>query len=101
MAEKLGPVAYEEPRSPFLTGAGADMGWQQRRYSDETARAIDVAVQQIVEAAFSRTVALLERQRDVLEHGARLLLEQETLDEADIAKLKAELHPAADAKAAE
>jgi cell division protease FtsH len=101
MAEKLGPVAYEEPRSPFLSGAGADMAYQQRRFSDETAHAIDVAVQQILETALARTVALLDRQRDVLDHGARLLLERETLDEADIAKLKAELHPVADAKAAE
>ena len=100
MAERLGPVSYEGPRPAFLANT-PDAGWHERRYSDETAHAIDLAVQQIVEAAFERTVALLERQREVLEHGARLLLEKETLDEADLRQLKAELRPAADAKAAE
>ena len=99
MAEKLGPVSYETPRSQFLPGS--EMGMQERRYSDATAHAIDLAVQQIVEAAFARTVALLERQRDVLDHGARLLLEHETLDEPELARLKAELHPDPSAKAAE
>src|SRR5579885_1627224 len=98
MAELLGPVSYEGPRPAFLANTPY-AGWHERRYSDETAHAIDLAVQQIVEAAFERTVALLERQREVLEHGARLLLEKETLDEADLRQLKAELRPAADAKA--
>jgi cell division protease FtsH len=57
-------------------------------------------VQQIVERAFARTVALLERRRDLLERGATLLLEKETLDEADLKTLQAEL-TAKDAVAAQ
>jgi cell division protease FtsH len=40
-----------------------------------------------VDAAFRRTVNLLRTQREVLERGARLLLEKETLDEPDLLAL--------------
>ena len=49
METSLGPVSYESPRSPFLQGAPTPEGWNSRRYSDETAHAIDQAVQHIVE----------------------------------------------------
>jgi len=101
MAERLGPVSYEPPRSAFLNGGGADMGWHERRYSDETAHAIDLAVQSILEAALARTIALMEQQRDVIERAARHLLEKETLDEQDLATIKAELHPVTSAAAAQ
>jgi cell division protease FtsH len=91
MEKALGPVSYESPRSPFLQGAPVPAGWNERRYSDETAHAIDQAVQHIVETSFERTVAILKEHRDVLEQGARLLLEKETLDEADLRKIAADV----------
>jgi cell division protease FtsH len=91
MEEKLGPVSYDQERSTFLQGTPG--GWNERTYSDETAHAIDTAVQRIIEHAFERSVGVLEQQRDVLEHGATLLLEKETLDENDLAALKTEIHP--------
>jgi len=100
MEEKLGPVSYDAQRPTFLQGAPPPDGWHERSYSDETAHAIDQAVQEIVERAFARTVALLERRRDLLERGAKLLLEKETLDEADLKALQAEL-TAKDAVAAQ
>jgi cell division protease FtsH len=100
MEEKLGPVSYDAQRPTFLQGAPPPEGWHERSYSDETAHAIDQAVQQIVERAFARTVTLLERRRDLLERGAKLLLEKETLDEADLKALQAEL-TAKDAVAAQ
>jgi cell division protease FtsH len=100
MEEKLGPVSYDAQRPTFLQGAPPPEGWHERSYSDETAHAIDQAVQQIVERAFARTVALLERRRDLLERGAKLLLVKETLDEADLKALQAEL-TAKDAVAAQ
>jgi cell division protease FtsH len=60
----------------------------ERGYSEATAREIDSAVKSIVEAAFRRTVNLLRAQREVLERGARLLLQKETLDEADLLALR-------------
>jgi cell division protease FtsH len=99
MEESLGPVAFDLSRPSFLTGTAAEP-WQQQRYSDETAHAIDLAVQHIVEEAFAHTVAVLERQRPVLDRGAAILLEKETLDEpalADILKEVKAAEPAATA----
>src|SRR6185312_14470243 len=67
MEETLGPVSYESARPSFLTGMPAPGGWNERRYSDETARFIDQAVQHIIEHAFDRTVSILKDHRDLLE----------------------------------
>ncbi len=92
MEGKLGPVSYEADRPTFLDTPAA-LNWRQQRYSDETAHAIDEAVQAIMERIFARSVAVLSSQRAVLEHGAALLLEHETLDEAALAVLRTELTP--------
>ncbi len=63
------------------------MPYTERSYSEATAREIDATVKAIVDAAFRRTVNLLREQRDILERGARQLLEHETLDENDLAAL--------------
>ncbi len=91
MDEKLGPVSYDAERPAFLPGMPAPM--DQRSYSDETAHAMDQAVQRIVEHSFERCVTLLGQQRDLLERSAALLLEKETLDEADLQTIKAQLRP--------
>ena len=46
-------------------------------------------MQSLVSQAFERTVALLKSRRDLLERGAKQLLSQETLDEADLKALVA------------
>jgi len=84
MEPTLGPVTYDTDRPSFLNEGSLMPSGRERRYSDETAHAIDQAVQHIVEQAFGRTVELLRRQRAVLERGAAQLLEKETLDEADL-----------------
>ncbi len=91
MEPTLGPVSYEAAPSPFLTGPPGLEGFHEKRYSDETARAIDDAVQAIVTGAFDRTVAIIGSHRDTLERGARLLLERETLDEAALRPLRGEM----------
>jgi cell division protease FtsH len=91
MDEKLGPVSYDAERPAFLPGIPAPM--EQRSYSDETAHSIDLAVQRIVEHSFDRCVGLLEQRRALLESSAALLLEKETLDEADLDAIKAQLVP--------
>ncbi|MEW5709654.1 MAG: ATP-dependent zinc metalloprotease FtsH [Pseudomonadota bacterium] len=89
MDEKLGHVAYEEERRGFLGGPSVPL--QERTYSEETAREIDCAVRAIVKKAFDRAVDILTRERQVLEQGARLLLEKETLLEEDLQALQAQL----------
>ena len=94
MEPTLGPVSYEGTRSPFLTGPPALGDFHEKRYSDETARAIDAAVQEIVSRAFDRTVGILEAHQATLDRGAKLLLERETLDEAALKQLREELRAA-------
>ena len=90
MTEELGLVVYEKAPHSFLGGEQPQMTYLERSYSEATAREIDAAVKSIVEEAFRRTVGLLRAQRDTLERGARLLLEHETLDEADLEGLRKE-----------
>jgi cell division protease FtsH len=91
MVKALGDVAYEEDRSPFLADVPVAAA---REYSEATAREIDVAVRDIVSAAHDKALAILRREKTTLERGARLLLEKETLVEADLAALR--LRPVAE-----
>jgi cell division protease FtsH len=85
MVESLGALAYEEPASPFL---GDSLFPRKREYSEETAREIDVAVRAIVKGAYDKALALLSRERALLERGAQLLLQKETLTEPELAALR-------------
>jgi len=89
MSERIGHVALETERRGFLADSTSG-GPNERRYSDETARAIDEEVRHIVDETFSRTVKLLEERRDLLEKTARTLLERETLDEKHLHELTAQ-----------
>jgi len=88
MVKALGHVAYEEERAPFL---GGPLPQGHREYSEETAREIDVAVRDIVKAAYDKALAILSREKQVLETWARRLLEKETLADAELGELKASL----------
>ncbi len=94
MEPSLGPVSYETAPSPFLPGPAGLAGLHERRYSDETARAIDTAVQEIVDGAFERTVGILKAHEATLERGAKLLIERETLDENALKQIREELRTA-------
>ena len=91
MSEGLGPVAFEKARrSPFL---GAELDGRGE-YSEETARAIDRAVREILEASQERARKLLRAHRDMLERVATRLLEQEVLEGAELKAMLAEGAPA-------
>ena len=50
-------------------------------------------MRRIVDASFERAIALLERNRSVLEQSAVELLERETLDEASLSTFFERLEP--------
>ncbi len=85
MHEPLGHIVYDAPRPAFLNVPGAPP--PAREYSEETAREIDNAVRNIVDGAFKKAVGILAERRDVLERGARALLQQETLSEEEVRAL--------------
>ncbi|HSU76257.1 MAG TPA: cell division protein FtsH, partial [Burkholderiales bacterium] len=66
-----------------------------REYSEATAREIDVAVRDIVDATYQKALAILKRNRAALESWAKQLLEKETLAEAELAELRRQVAPAA------
>jgi cell division protease FtsH len=87
MVEKLGQIAYEAEASPFLGVPGGVP--KPREFSEETAREIDAAVKGFVDRAFAQAVQILTEKRAVLERGAQLLLQKETLNEDDLRALAA------------
>lgn len=89
MSEKLGHVALEKDRHPFLSPTPYAGHAQERDYGDATADAIDAEVRATVDTAFERAISVLTDRRELLEHTARLLLEKETLDERDLVALSA------------
>jgi cell division protease FtsH len=89
MVEKLGPISYEPPPHSFL-GAPPPVLGTEKRYSETTAREIDCAVRDIIERCFNKAVSILRSKRTVLERTAQVLLERETLTEAELKALVGE-----------
>ncbi len=89
-AIKLGAGASE----PFL---GKEMG-HQRDYSEAVAGTVDHEVRRLVEAAHDEAWEVLTQYRDVLDDLVLRLLEQETLNQAELAEVFAsvEKRPARD-----
>jgi cell division protease FtsH len=99
MDQKLGHVAYERERPSIFAGQDP-RGAHGREFSDETERLIDHAVRDLVGDALERAVAIITAHRTVHEGTAQLLLQKETLEEADIETLRSQVgpvEPAADA----
>jgi cell division protease FtsH len=86
MVETLGQVVFEAAPPSFL--GQAQMGFQpERKYSEETAREIDIAVRSIVDGAFEKAVAILHSKRRILDRLAQALLEKETLTGTELKSL--------------
>ena len=88
MDEKLGNLSFEDERPTFLP---TPVLGTERRYSEETAREIDRAVSDLARTAFERATRILADNRQVLEEGARQLLQKETLSEAEIGAIAGSL----------
>lgn len=77
MCRELGQVVFEQSQSRFL-GDSPDVSLS-RDYSDRTAEKIDLSIKQLIDNAYQEACTLLEQRRELLEQGARMLLEQETV----------------------
>jgi cell division protease FtsH len=87
MSEKLGNVAYDRDPRTFLTGPDLPSPPHERDYAEKTAATVDEEVRANVEMAFQHALDLLRERRAVLDRTARRLLETETLDETELARL--------------
>jgi cell division protease FtsH len=92
MDKELGHVAYERERPQMLSAP--PQGWHPREFSDETERLMDHAVRDLVGRAFDRAIEILSVHREVHEKTAQLLLQKETLEQQDLAILRAQVSPA-------
>jgi cell division protease FtsH len=83
MSDRIGPMAWGSQGAVFL---GEDLV-HTRDYSDETARVIDEEVELILRDEEERTRKLLTEHHAGLDAVAHALLERETLDGEDVARL--------------
>jgi cell division protease FtsH len=84
MSERLGPRVFGHDRSqPFL---GREFS-AEPDYSDEIAREIDDEIRRIVEEAHQTAKGILEQHHDGLDRISKILLERETIDASQFAKL--------------
>ena len=79
----VGTVSYGGGGEVFI---GRDMA-QAREYSDEVAHQIDVEIRKILDAAHDEAYKALNRNRRVLDAMAKELMEKETLNPDDIARI--------------
>ena len=85
MDEKLGAVTYDINKSGFL--GETPIPATERRFSENTACEIDLAVRAIIHQLFENSLKILRDNRDILEHCAAALLAKETLAESDLQNL--------------
>lgn len=85
MTETLGAMAYDErSESGAYTGIA---GYHEKKYSDETAQAIDREVRRIIDEADARATSIIEEHKAQVELITEMLIEFETLDAEDISKI--------------
>ncbi|MCB2184229.1 MAG: ATP-dependent zinc metalloprotease FtsH [Desulfobulbaceae bacterium] len=79
MSDLLGPRAYVKSDQSFL-GTGA----ARLSYSGETAQAIDMEINKIIEDCYQETMILLEGKIGYLHKLSEVLLENETIDAEEV-----------------
>lgn len=81
MSEKLGPLTFGKKEE--LVFLGKEIG-EQRDYGEEVAKEIDQEVRRIVGRAYEKAKAVLTAKREKLEALAQKLIEEETIEGADL-----------------
>ena len=85
LSSEVGPVGYPEGGSVFLGGGGP--GLSSRPFAESTQALIDSEVARLLREAEERAVSLIREHQDELCRLADLLLEQETVDGAQVYRL--------------
>jgi cell division protease FtsH len=78
MSKVLGPLAYQKGQQNTFLGDGSMN--PRRMVSDDTAKAIDDEVKEIVETCHQKALAILNHNRDLLEQIAQQILEVEVIE---------------------
>jgi cell division protease FtsH len=92
MSDKAGQVYFaREKRSQFLNVPGMEGPVE---YSESTAEMIDEEIKDIIQRQYEVAIDILNNKRALLEKGAKLLLEKETITGEELTTLDQELAPA-------
>jgi len=84
MSDAVGPMAWSGHQQVFL---GEDLMTQGREYSDDTAKMIDEEVFRILHEQEARAHEILSKHRKALDLVAEALLERETIDGGEVARI--------------
>jgi cell division protease FtsH len=84
MTDNLGTVAYDERSDSGQYGIG---GYSEKKYSDDTAKAIDAEVRSLLDAAYEKAKKIITEYRSQVELMTQMLMEFETLDADDVKKI--------------
>ena len=91
MSKALGPLAYEKRSSNNFLGNGQSS--PRRSLSEETGKAIDEEVKQIVEVAYEQALQILRDNRELLETMTSQLLTTEVLEGDELQSLLNQVRP--------
>ncbi|MBM4340475.1 MAG: ATP-dependent metallopeptidase FtsH/Yme1/Tma family protein [Deltaproteobacteria bacterium] len=84
MSETLGYVTFEKEKKPLFLPSSM---MSSKEYSEETAKKIDEEVKRIIDQTREKAKEILVSKKDKLEEVARLLLEKEVVEEADLKRI--------------
>jgi cell division protease FtsH len=84
MSEKLGPLTFGKNEEHIFLGREVA---RQKDYSEETALQIDVEIKRIIGDCAHRARQILEENLEKLHALARALLERESLDGEEVARI--------------
>ena len=96
MSEKIGPIDFSSTQNEVFLGR--DFA-NTNQLSEQTASLIDSEVKELIHKAYQRCEQILRENMDILHRLAQFLLENETMDNAQLEAIyKGEEPPAASAK---
>jgi len=92
MSEKLGPLTFGKNEEHIFLGREVA---RQKDYSEDTALQIDVEIKRIIGDCAHRARQILEENLEKLHALARALLERESLDGEEVARISGPARPLA------
>ena len=77
MSDRIGQVYFSRKKGAQFLDISVEGA---KEYSEETAKMIDDEVKEIINSQYQRAVSILKDKREVLEEGAKILLEKEKIE---------------------
>ena len=84
MSEKIGPMVLGEREEMIFLGKEIAT---ERNYSEDTARIIDQEVKHLITEAYAKAQNVINKRREKLEHIAKVLIKQETIEREEFNRL--------------